>query len=462
MWIAGEASDAPAWDDVVNPATGVAFATCPRGRTEHVDRAVGAAAAAYGSWKLDEALRRRMLVECAEAIEARARDIATLLTREQGKPLAISTFEAMGAAAWLRYFATTEFAPEVIQDDAGKRIRVHRRPLGVVAAITPWNYPIVLLAWKLAPALRAGNTIVAKPSPFTPLSTLLFVEILSGIVPKGVVNAVTGDGPLGSELCRHREVRKISFTGSVATGKKIHAYANEDLKRVTLELGGNDPAIVLDDADPEPLVEKLFWAAFTNSGQICSATKRLYVHESLYPRIVAGLAARARATRLGDGLDPATELGPINNAMQLDKLIDLVEDAKRAGGVIHSGGERTAGRGYFYPPTIVTDIGHGTRLVDEEQFGTALPVLPYRDLDEAVAAANDTMFGLGASVWTSDPARGEEVAAQLDVGSAWVNCHLDVTPMTPFGGCKMSGLGTENGRWGYDEFTQLQIINASL
>jgi len=461
MMIAGERVNTSAQDEVINPATGNVFATCARGTSEHIARAVDAADKAYRSWRKDEGFRRQKMRECAAAIQARANDIATLLTQEQGKPLAVSQFEAYGAAMWLTYFADFEPVPEVIREDDEKSIQAIRKPLGVVAAITPWNYPIVLLAWKLAPALRAGNTVVAKPSPFTPLSSLLLAEVLKDVLPAGVLSIIPGDGPLGAELCQLPQVRKISFTGSVTTGKKIMGYAVEDLKRLTLELGGNDPAIVLDDVDPSTLVEKLFWGAFQNSGQICSAIKRVYVHEKVYHPIVQGLVERAKNTRLGDGLDPATELGPINNRMQFDKLSGMVEDAKRDGAKIETGGAPLERPGYFYPPTIITGARAGMRIVDEEQFGTALPVIPYSNLDDALEQANRTHYGLGASVWTANPARGAEIVREIEAGSGWVNCHLDLSPMTPFGGCKWSGIGHENGKWGYDEFTELQLVNVT-
>jgi acyl-CoA reductase-like NAD-dependent aldehyde dehydrogenase len=459
--IAGARVNTRDQDEVINPATGAPFATCARAGVEHLDAAVLAADEAFRSWRRDETLRRAKLRECAAAIRARAGELARLLTQEQGKTLALSMFEAEGSAAWFEYFAAYDAAPEVIQEDAAKSIEVQRRPLGVVAAITPWNYPLILLCWKLAPALRAGNTVVAKPSPFTPLSSLLLAEILGAVLPRGVLSVVAGDGALGAELCRHRHVRKVSFTGSVATGKKILGYAADDLKRVTLELGGNDPAIVLGDVNPDTLVEKLFWAAFQNSGQICSAIKRLYVHEDVYERVLRGLVERAQNTRMGDGLDPTTELGPINNRMQFEKLAAIVDDSRRAGAKIETGGAPLPRPGFFYPPTILTDARAGMRIVDEEQFGTALPVIPFRDVDDAIAQANGTEFGLGASVWTANPGRGAALVREIRAGSGWVNCHLDVTPATPFGGCKWSGMGVENGKWGYAEFTELQLVNVT-
>lgn len=460
MLIDGQMVTTPEQDPVINPAQGAPFATCSRASKTHVDEAVAAAAKAYRSWRTDEALRRQKLQECAATLQARAADIAQVLTREQGKPLNVAMMEIFGASMWFSYFAGLEVQPEVLQDDAEKRIQVVRKPLGVVAAITPWNFPVVLLAWKLAPALLAGNTVVAKPSEFTPLSSLMVAEMLKDILPAGVINVIAGPGSVGAELSGHPDVRKISFTGSVATGKKIMQYAAPDLKRVTLELGGNDPAIVLDDVDPAAVIDGLFWGAFTNSGQVCTAIKRLYVHEKVYAPIVDGLIERAKSVKVGDGLEPDSQLGPINNKMQFDKLVGLVEDARQHGARIAVGGQALDRPGYFYPPTIVTDAHAGLRLVDEEQFGTALPIIKYRNLDEVMEEANRTHYGLGGSVWTSNLARGEQLVQQIESGTGWVNQHMDITPFAPFGGCKWSGLGYENGKWGYEEFTEMQVVNA--
>jgi acyl-CoA reductase-like NAD-dependent aldehyde dehydrogenase len=446
-------------DDVINPALGAPFASCPRATQAQVDEAVGAAARAFKTWRQDEAFRRQKLQECAAAIQGRAQDIATLLSQEQGKPVSNAMAEVFGASMWISYYAGLEIEPEIIHDDAEKQIKVVRKPLGVVAAITPWNFPVILLAWKLAPAFLAGNTVVAKPSPFTPLTSLMVGEILKDILPRGVLNVLGGGGDVGAILAQHPLVRKISFTGSVATGKKIAAYAADDLKRTTLELGGNDPAIVLDDVDPAEVSDRLFWGAFQNSGQICSAIKRLYVHEKVYEPIVAALIERAKSVKVGNGLDPDTQLGPINNKMQLEKLMGMVDDAKRDGARIETGGARLDSPGYFYPPTIVTGAHAGMTLVDEEQFGTALPIIKYRDLEDALEQANRTHYGLGASVWTGNPERGESIVQEIESGTGWVNHHLDLTPATPFGGCKWSGIGYENGKWGYHEFTEIQTVN---
>jgi acyl-CoA reductase-like NAD-dependent aldehyde dehydrogenase len=444
---------------VVNPATGEVFAQAPACTRAQLDAAMEAAARAFPRWRDDLDTRRKALGACAAAIQSNLAELAPTLTREQGKPLARATEELVGAAVWFRYTTSLEIPVEVVQDDAALRVEVRRRPHGVVGAITPWNYPVLLAVWKLAPALLAGNTVVLKPSPFTPLSTLRLGEILRDVLPAGVLNVVSGGDALGAWITEHPAVRKISFTGSVATGKKVAAAAAPDLKRLTLELGGNDAAIVLDDADPRAIAEKLFWGAFTNTGQVCSAIKRLYVHERVAQPLVEALSEVARAVRVGDGLEPGTQLGPLNNAPQFERVISLVEDARRRGARIVTGGAPRGGAGYFYPPTLVTEIAEGTALVDEEQFGPALPILVYRDVDDAVARANRTMYGLSGSVWSGRPERAAQVAGRLECGTAWVNQHLAILPNAPFGGAKWSGLGVENGPWGLLGFTELQTVS---
>lgn len=459
MTIDGKAVAGESTFGVVNPATGSAFAEAPDCTRAQLDAAMDAANRAFRAWSQDEAKRRQVLTDCAETVKARASEIARVLTQEQGKPLAKATEEIIGAAVWLQYTASLQIPVEVVQDDDNARIEVRRRPCGVVAAITPWNYPVMLAVWKLAPALLAGNTIVLKPSPFTPLSSLKLGEVLRDVVPPGVLNVISGGDALGAWMTEHPVPRKISFTGSVATGKKVAQSAAPDLKRLTLELGGNDAAIVLPDVDPKQMAQKLFWGAFENSGQVCSAIKRLYVHEKVYPALLDELTELARSVRVGDGLESETQLGPVNNRPQFERVIELVEDAKRSGGKPVTGGQPLESSGYFYPPTLITDISEGTRLVDEEQFGPALPVLVYRDVAEAVERANATKYGLSGSVWSSDPQKGAEVAAQLECGTSWVNTHLAILPHLPFGGAKWSGIGVENGPWGLLGFTEIQTVH---
>ncbi len=446
---------------VINPATGKVFAEVPDCTKAELDQAMAAAQRAFPAWSRDLSARRKVLNDCAAALRTPPEGLARTLTLEQGKPLDKATGEIMGTSFWCQFTASLEFPTEVIQDNPQGRIEVRRKPLGVVAAITPWNYPLMLAMWKIAPALLAGNTVVLKPSPFTPITSLMLGEILREIVPPGVLNVISGGDELGAWMTSHPVPRKISFTGSVETGKKVAAAASPDLKRITLELGGNDPAIVMADCDPAAVAPKIFWGAFENSGQICSAIKRVYVPEKMYPAMLEKLGELARAAKVGNGLDPGTELGPINNKPQFERVTELVEDAKKHGAKIVSGGSRVGSEGYFFAPTIVGEISDGVRLVDEEQFGPALPVIPYKDLDDAVRRANATHFGLSGSVWSKDPDKAAEVAARLECGSAWVNQHLAIAPNLPFGGAKWSGIGVENGTWGLLGFTEIQVVNVA-
>jgi acyl-CoA reductase-like NAD-dependent aldehyde dehydrogenase len=461
MTIAGRSVPAVDSFEVINPATGAAFTTAPECTKGQLDTAMQAAADAYRTWRRDEAGRREVLQGCAAVLTERAGELAPILTREQGKPLPQAFAEIMGAAMWFTYTATLQLPVEVLQDDASAHVEVRRRPLGVVAAITPWNFPLILATWKLAPALLAGNTVVLKPSPYTPLTTLKLGELLRDVVPPGVVNVVSGGNDLGGWMTTHPVPRKISFTGSVATGKKVAAAAAPDLKRVTLELGGNDPAIVLPDANPKEIAAKLFWGAFQNCGQVCSAIKRVYAPEAMYDALVGELAEIARGVRVGNGLEDDVQMGPLNNRPQFERVKELVEDAKQHGARIAAGGETLGGDGYFYRPTVVAEVSDGVRLVDEEQFGPALPIVAYRKVEDAVESANATHFGLGGSVWSSDVDRATEVARELDCGTAWVNQHLELSPATPFGGAKWSGIGVENGPWGLYGFTELQTVNVA-
>ncbi|HSQ00083.1 MAG TPA: aldehyde dehydrogenase family protein [Candidatus Dormibacteraeota bacterium] len=459
MTIGGQSAPAVDTFEVINPATGAAFATAPECTKAQLDTAMQTAATAYRTWRRDEAARREVLQRCAAVLTERAGELAPILTQEQGKPLPQAFAEIMGAAMWFSYTATLEIPVEVLQDDESGRVEVRRRPLGVVAAITPWNFPLILATWKIAPALLAGNTVVLKPSPFTPLATLKLGELLREVVPPGVLNVIAGGNDLGGWMTSHPVPRKISFTGSIATGKKVAAAAAPDLKRVTLELGGNDPAIVLPDVDPKEVAAKIFWGAFQNCGQVCSAIKRVYAPEAMYDALVGELAEIARGVRVGNGLDDDTQIGPLNNRPQFERVKELVEDAKRHGARIAAGGETLGGAGYFYRPTVVAEVSDGVRLVDEEQFGPALPVVAYKNVEDAVARANATHFGLGGSVWSRDAERATEVARELECGTAWVNQHLELRPNTPFGGAKWSGIGVENGTWGLLGFTEVQTVN---
>jgi acyl-CoA reductase-like NAD-dependent aldehyde dehydrogenase len=461
LLIDGELVEGASLMDVINPATEEKLADCPRASENQLDLAVAAAKKAFPAWSAEDiTTRKKVILEVADVIKNNATELAQLLTAEQGKPLEASTGEVFGMAAFCRYFASLDLPIEVLEDSDARRVELHFRPLGVVGAIVPWNFPLLLMAFKLPPALIAGNTIIIKPAPTTPLSTLRFAELIKDVVPAGVVNFVTDANDLGEALTAHPDVRKISFTGSTATGAKVMAGAAGLLKRITLELGGNDAGIVLNDVNPKQIAPKLFDSAFQNSGQVCIAMKRLYVHEDIYDEVCSELAKIADETTIGNGLEQGTKLGPLNNKMQFEKVKDLIQEAKRDGNVI-AGGVIPDQPGYFIRPTIVRDIKEGSRLVDEEQFGPVLPVLSFSSDDEAVARANASDWGLGGSVWSADLDRAYELADKMDSGTVWINKHAELDPTIPFGGAKQSGMGSELGQQGFEEFTQRKVINLS-
>ncbi|WP_063062884.1 aldehyde dehydrogenase family protein [Nocardia sienata] len=444
---------------VINPATGEPFTTVACASAEQVSAAVQAAEQAFTTWsRTTIEHRREVLIRIAETVEANATELARLTTSEQGKPFPIAIGEAMFLAQFIRYFAALPLEPEVVEDSAERHAIAYRRPLGVVAAIIPWNMPVSMLGTKLPAALLAGNTVVVKPAGTTPTATLRFGELIADLVPPGVVNVVADDNDLGDVLTGHPGVRKVSFTGSTPTGKHILGNSAASLKRVTLELGGNDAGIVLDDADPKAVAPGIFMGSFFNSGQICVALKRLYVHESIHDELVAELIALAENMVVGDGFAEGTMLGPVQNARQFDRVRELLEDSRRAGRIV-TGGE-TSGPGYFLRPTIVCDVTDGDRIVDEEQFGPILPVVKYSDVDDAIRRSNASPFGLGGSVWSSDPERAAEVASRLECGTVWINKHGELAANVPFGGAKASGIGTELGARALDEMTQLQVVSA--
>lgn len=461
LLINGKLEDGDMTMDVINPATEEVLAKCPRASKAQLDKAVAAAKAAFPAWsKTSMAERKAALLAIADTIEKNANELARLLTQEQGKPIGDAMGEIYGAAAFFKYFTMHDLPVKVLVDNETARVEAHRKPLGVVGAIVPWNFPVILMAFKVPPALLAGNTIVIKPAPTTPLSTLRFGELIKDLLPPGVVNIITDANDLGGALTAHPDVRKISFTGSTATGKKVMASAAETLKRITLELGGNDAGIVLDDVNPKETAPKLFQGAFQNNGQVCIAMKRLYVHESIYDEMCNELATLAKNAIVGDGLQQGTQIGPLQNKMQYEKVKDLLEDTKKHGKII-AGGEVPNQPGYFIRPTIVRDISDGTRVVDEEQFGPILPVIKYKDTEDAIARANASPYGLGGSVWSSNVDRAYEVANKMNSGTVWVNKHADLAPNIPFGGAGQSGFGNELGEEGLAEFTQLQVINVA-
>ncbi|MBL4612284.1 MAG: aldehyde dehydrogenase family protein, partial [Emcibacter sp.] len=395
-----------------------------------------------------------------QLLEDNADELSKLLTEEQGKPLngLGSRFELGGCQAWTHFTADLELPMEVIQDNEEGRVELHRKPLGVVGSITPWNFPLMIAIWHVIPAIRSGNTVVIKPSPFTPLSTLRMIEMIGGILPKGVLNIVSGKDDLGQMMSEHKDIQKIVFTGSCATGGKIMASAAPTLKRLTLELGGNDAGIVLPDVDASAIAEGLFWGAFINGGQTCAALKRLYVHEDVYDDVCTALTEFAKNIPMGNGLDENMILGPVQNEMQYNKVKNLVDDAVANGARVLLGANPESGPGYFYPTTLLADVSDGTRIVDEEQFGPALPIIKYSNIDDVIALANASDNGLGGSIWSNDIALAKSLANRLECGSVWINKHGMIQPNVPFGGVKSSGIGVEFGVDGLKEYTTIQAV----
>jgi acyl-CoA reductase-like NAD-dependent aldehyde dehydrogenase len=463
MTIGGKAVPGASTFDVRNPSTGQVIGTAPNGSSADLDAAVNAAQLAFQSWsqKTDAQLGDACMAVTAK-INSHAEELATLLTQEQGKPLngLGSRFEMGGAGAWAGYTAGLSLPVKVLQDNEQGRIELHRKPVGVVGSITPWNYPVLIAVWHALPALRTGNTVVIKPSPNTPLATLRLVELLNEVLPAGVVNCVSCDDKtsnLGAEMSAHPLIRKIVFTGSCATGKRVMQSAAQTMKRLTLELGGNDAGIVLPDANPKAIAEGLFWGGFINNGQTCAAMKRLYVHSSIHDDVCEHLVSFARQVRMGDGMDETSMLGPVQNRAQFDIVSRLVADARKKGEIL-LGGE--PGDGLFFPATIVAGLKNGDALVDQEQFGPALPVIRYDDVEEAIRAANDSENGLGGSVWSADIEHAKRIARRMECGSVWINRHGAIQPNAPFGGVKASGLGVEFTEEGLQEYTDAQVIFA--
>jgi len=456
MTIDGAAHRGEAFIDVLNPATEAVIAAAPDCSREELDAAVEAAGKAFPAWSampFDE--RRALLLRLADALLEQVEPMARLLTSEQGKPIADAINEVGGAAMYLKGICALDLPVTITEpeDGQGRVVETHHCPIGVVGGIAPWNFPVLLGMFKLAPALLAGNTLVLKPSPFTPLATLKLGELARDILPPGVLNVVSGGDALGPWMTSHPGFGKISFTGSTQTGRRVMESASASLKRVTLELGGNDAAIVLPDVDVDAVAEQLFWSAFRNSGQVCIATKRMYVHSKIYDRLKDALVAYAATVKIGDGAEADTRLGPVNNRPQYERVLDLVADAKSQGYRLAAGSEPERGPGFFIPVTIVDNPPEESRIVQEEQFGPVLPLLKFDEIDEAVARANASPYGLGGSVWSGSEEGALEVARRLDTGNIWINGLQYLTPLASFGGQKQSGIGVEGGVGGLLEYT---------
>lgn len=444
---------------VVDPSTEQIFADSPIASRDQLDRAVLAAQQAFSAWKntpLDE--RRARLVALAQAVDDRAEELSVLLTREQGKPLAEARGEVALGSMSLKAHAQLALPGHRIESP-GSDVELQYVPLGVVGAIAPWNFPFTLMISKIAAALLTGNTVVAKPAPTTPLTTLLFGEIAGPLLPPGTLNVVSGNNDLGQWMTEHPDIRKISFTGSTPTGRKVMEGAAVWLKRLTLELGGNDAAIVLPGTSAREAARKIFSAAFLNAGQVCIAIKRLYVHASIYDEVCDELSILARSVVVGPGLEEGVQQGPLQNRAQFERVLELIEDARDKGDIL-AGGQIARSPGFFIQPTIIANIDPDARIVVEEQFGPVLPVLRYEDVDDVISQVNASAYGLGASIWGPDTAAARELANELDVGTVWINKHLDLRTNIPFAGAKQSGFGAERGTEGLAEYMQIRVVNS--
>lgn len=459
MTIGGQAVSGATSFDVLNPATGQVIGSAPDCTPEQLDAAVAAARKAFPAWSATPIEKRReALLGIAGVLGGNVEELKRLLTSEQGKPHEGAMGDVLGGAYWCQATSTLEIPEKVVEESAERHGITRHVPIGVVGAIAPWNFPIILAMFKVAPALLAGNTVVLKPSPFTPLTTLRMGELLRGVLPDGVLNIVTGGDSLGPWMTSHPGIDKISFTGSSATGRKVMASASETLKRVTLELGGNDAAIVLPDVDVAEVAEKLFWAAFGNSGQICIATKRMYVHKDIYEPLKTAIVDYAKTVKMGDGAEQGTQLGPINNKLQYERVLDLIADSKAKGYKFLMGGEASPAPGYFVPITIIDNPPENSRIVQEEQFGPVLPLLSFDTLEEAIDRANASPYGLGASIWTADEAKALDISSRIAAGTVWINETQHLSPLGAFGGHKQSGLGSEGALEGLLEYTNTQTV----
>jgi len=458
--INGEMVETGEWMDVVNPANEEVIGQVPACGAGELDRAVAAARVAFKTWKnTSHEERQAACMAISGAIKENAEELFRLLTSEQGKPHAQAKGEIYGAAGISAAQSTLKLEDVVNEDSEARLSRTRRVPVGVVGGIVPWNFPLMMAMQKIVPALMSGCTIVLKPSPFTPLTTLRVAELIADKVPAGTVNIITGEDALGPMITGHPDIDKITFTGSTATGKKIMEGASSDLKRITLELGGNDASIVLPDADPKKVAEQLFWSSFQNAGQVCIAAKRVYIHEDIYDDLSAAIADYAKNVKVGDGSEQGTGVGPIQNKKQYDRVLELIEDAKDNGYKFLTGGDKDpSGTGYYVPITILDNPPEDARIVAEEQFGPVMPLMKFSTEDEVIERANNSEYGLAGAVWTADPDKGVEIAEKLETGTVWVNEFMHLSPFAPFGGHKQSGFGAEYGLDGMKEFTYPQVI----
>ena len=465
MLIGGEVVTASngATEPVFNPATEETIATVARATVEDVDRAVQAAKSAFGEWAArTPGSRSTALLKLADAIEDQAHEIAELESRNVGKPIAVAHDDVEFSVDNLRFFAG---ACRVLEGKSageylvGHTSMIRREPMGVIGAIAPWNYPLLMAIWKIGPALAVGNTVVLKPSEITPLTALRLAQLSRSILPHGVLNVVTGHGtPVGARLAEHPDVAMLSLTGDIGTGRKVLQAASATIKKVHLELGGKAPAVVFDDADLAWTAERLQRSAFYNTGQDCTAVTRVVVHKSVADPLTKMLLREIRQMRVGDPLDPNTTMGPLVSKAHQSKVAGMVDRARRAGGKVLVGGGVPDGEGAFYPPTLITNVQQKDEIVQQEVFGPVLTLQTFETEAEALRLANDVAQGLTASVWTLDLGRAIRVSNSLRFGTVWINDHTRLTPEMPHGGQKLSGHGKDMSMYALEEYTQIKHV----